>query len=408
MSSNTNNSNYNFNTNNNRLSIPNELWTEIQSRSFSSLVKHLQERSDLVQNMELMTIAGFCRNCLAKWIVVSAHTIADELRQYPSSSNIQRNSSSHCYSKDVIAVLDSLSYDDAAFEVYDCAYKEWKERHMKKASDEQMQRFQDSSKIHAKHDKDLLKPRIQKEEVNVICLRKLSDGNGLVNASTALPSSNLMSNVCCEDVSQMKTHDSKKELKGDQSTTSSSYEPPSPPSNLVDLQVGILTISDRAALGKYATGDLSGPAVEHSFLATIQQLQDKYHMKLACDIVRKTIVPDETNDIATTLRSWSRKEEDSVESQVSCNLIFTTGGTGFSSRDVTPEATRSVLERECKSLMLWTINECSKNQPMASLSRGTAGICGKALIINLPGNPAGAADMVRLMTPLVLHAVNDL
>ena len=80
----------------------------------------------------------------------------------------------------------------------------------------------------------------------------------------------------------------------------------------------------------------------------------------------------------------------------------------MSARDVTPEATRAVLTLECAGLMHFVTSECSQQQPLASLSRGTAGIRNHTVIANLPGNPKGVAEVVPLLLPLLVHAVADL
>ena len=90
------------------------------------------------------------------------------------------------------------------------------------------------------------------------------------------------------------------------------------------------------------------------------------------------------------------------------NLIFTTGGTGFSLRDLTPEATAAFLDCECKSLMVQVSNECAKHQPLTPLSRGIAGICEVALLSNLPGTPTGATEIVEMIISFAVYAIQDL
>ena len=88
-------------------------------------------------------------------------------------------------------------------------------------------------------------------------------------------------------------------------------------------------------------------------------------------------------------------------------MILTTGGTGFAPRDITPEATLSILDRECIGLMSWVSGVCSSIQPLAALSRGTAGISGNTIIVNLPGNPRGVGETMKVVFPLLLHALSD-
>jgi gephyrin len=157
--------------------------------------------------------------------------------------------------------------------------------------------------------------------------------------------------------------------------------------------LGILTISDRAATNQYETGDLSGPAVEDSVRSTLKAIGGT----VSCDILHKAIVADNVEQIQTTLKEWS-----------DCNLILTTGGTGFAAKDVTPEATVGILDKECRGLLSFVMTECSQQQPLASLSRGTAGIRGNSLIVNLPGNPKGVCEVVPILLPIVLHAISDM
>ena len=292
--------------------IPDTIWKQLEAGAFESLIQHLQERSDEVQNMDLMTISGFCRNCLAKWLVVEARKMAYNLQDQDPV---------------IVNALNGLGYDEAAEEVYGCGYKEWKKRYAKKASDEQMQKFQDSSSIHAKHDKELLK---KKPMINNI------------------PSS-LMSNVCCEDVEVCPAPEDK---------THRSYQAPLPPLSrdaALELKVGILTVSDRAATNQYVTGDLSGPAVEKALYSSVDKLvavaQQHEANRDTISIVscKSEIVPDDFAGKAITL--WSKPDDD-ASAIAPYNLIFTTGGTGFSLRDLTPEATAAFLDCECKSLMV--------------------------------------------------------
>ena len=178
--------------------------------------------------------------------------------------------------------------------------------------------------------------------------------------------------------------------------------PVPPPSNGVNLRIGILTVSDRASANQYKTGDLSGPAVEKSILTLVDQMNRSSSPSSVINFTvnSKAIVPDDISVISQTLKQWTS----------ACNLIFTTGGTGFAPRDVTPEATLSVLDRECHGLMTWASLECASSgeQPFAPLSRGTAGICGNSMIANLPGNPKGVEEVMQYVFPMLLHAVKDL
>jgi gephyrin len=243
--------------------------------------------------------------------------------------------------------------------------------------------------LHAKHDKELLAPRISS-----ISSRK-QDGetrDSTKNTCCLLPNKpqpSLLSNVCCEDAENIASLNE----------VTSQHILLHPPPGKMQLKVAILTVSDRAAANAYPTGDLSGPSVHSTILSQIERINSEFgDDKVSLDSLEKRIVPDELDEIKTILLTWAKESYD---------IIFTTGGTGFATRDVTPEATLAVIERECPGLMSWASIELTKKQPLATLSRASAGICGKSIIINLPGSPSGASEVVRLLFPLLLHAVND-
>lgn len=263
--------------------------------------------------------------------------------------------------------------------------------------------YNESIHFHATYDKDLLKERIDKSTLPIDT--NMKDMSATKQDDSAPPTS-LLSNVCCEDVDSMGIPavgpvicPLPQSIPTVKPSSSDLFVPVPPPKDGVYLRIGVLTISDRSFTKQYETGDLSGPAVERTLKSTIERLNSLASNSLIShDIVQRSIVPDELPVIAKTLQSWSTQ----------CNLIFTTGGTGFSPRDVTPEATVSILEKECRGLMLWASMECSRVQPLAALSRGTAGVRGKCLIVNLPGSPGGAAQVVTVLAPVLVHAVKDL
>lgn len=149
------------------------------------------------------------------------------------------------------------------------------------------------------------------------------------------------------------------------------------------IKAVVLTISDSGAQGQRE--DLSGPEVTSALIA------------LKAEIVATEIIPDERELIATRLRHFA-------DSSLA-NLIVTTGGTGFSKRDVTPEATRDVIDREAPGLAELMRAESVKITPLAALSRAVCGIRGGTLIINLPGSVRGARENLTAVSRLLPHAV---
>ncbi len=147
-------------------------------------------------------------------------------------------------------------------------------------------------------------------------------------------------------------------------------------------QVGIITISDRAALGVYE--DLGGPALAAACKS--------YGWTVAADV----LVPDEIDAIACAVES--------LEVQ-GCHLILTTGGTGVALRDLTPEAIRSVMRVELPGFGEIMRAESMKITPNAILSRSMAAIVGKSLVIALPGKPSGAVECLSFVHRAIPHAV---
>ncbi len=151
----------------------------------------------------------------------------------------------------------------------------------------------------------------------------------------------------------------------------------------MSLRFGILTISDRSSQGERP--DVSGPV-----LVTIVK-------DAGWRVERIDIVPDEMNVIQKKLVEWS--DQDIVD------VILTTGGTGFTPRDITPEATQQVVQRMAPGLAEAMRAQSLKITPHAMLSRGIAGIRGRTLIINLPGSPKAAQENLAVVIPVLPHAV---
>jgi len=150
--------------------------------------------------------------------------------------------------------------------------------------------------------------------------------------------------------------------------------------------VAILTVSDRAAQGRRE--DLSGPALRES-LTTLA----------GATVVDEAIVPDDVSAIEGALRHWVAQGVD---------LVLTTGGTGFAPRDVTPEATRRVVDREAPGLSEAMRAASLAHTPHAVLSRAVSGIADGTLIINLPGSPRAARENLEAILPALPHGLAKL
>jgi len=149
------------------------------------------------------------------------------------------------------------------------------------------------------------------------------------------------------------------------------------------IRFGILTLSDRSATGERA--DASGPA-----LADLIRAQ-------GWSVTKQAILPDDESAIRATLTEWA--DSGTVD------VILTSGGTGFAPRDITPEATRAIIEREAPGLVETMRAESLKKTPHAMLSRAIAGIRKRTLIVNLPGSPKGAVENLQTILPVLPHAV---
>ena len=154
------------------------------------------------------------------------------------------------------------------------------------------------------------------------------------------------------------------------------------PLQQMQIQVGIITISDRASAGDYK--DLGGPALKEAA------------QKARWQFVAEAIVTDDANRIQDTIRSFSKQ---------GCGLVLTTGGTGISPRDVTPEAIRAIMRVELPGFGEVMRAESMKITPNSILSRSLAAIVDHALVIALPGKPSGAVECLGFVKGAIPHGV---
>jgi molybdenum cofactor synthesis domain-containing protein len=150
------------------------------------------------------------------------------------------------------------------------------------------------------------------------------------------------------------------------------------------VRVGILTISDLGAVGQRA--DTSGDAI-------VDWAADRGY-----EVVVRSVVADETDRISGKLARWADSNE--------VDVVLTTGGTGLTERDVTPEATGAILEREAEGIAEAIRAASGPGFPRAWLSRGRAGTRGKTLIVNLPGSTNGVKEGLAVLAEFVDHAVD--
>ncbi|HXH51654.1 MAG TPA: MogA/MoaB family molybdenum cofactor biosynthesis protein [Terriglobia bacterium] len=153
-----------------------------------------------------------------------------------------------------------------------------------------------------------------------------------------------------------------------------------------NFRARILILSDLATRGERE--DRSGPAVREIL---------KAH---GWDVTALEILPDEPDQIRSRLEAWTDSED--------CDAVFTSGGTGVGPRDVTPEATRSVIETEVPGLAELMRAEGIKSTPLAALSRAVAGVRKGKLIVNLPGSPRGARESLESIIEILPHAIEQI
>jgi molybdenum cofactor synthesis domain-containing protein len=151
------------------------------------------------------------------------------------------------------------------------------------------------------------------------------------------------------------------------------------------MRTAILTVSTSVAAGR--SEDLSGQALA----------------ELASQAGGEIVAQDVVADDAEAIEAWLR-----AQVQAGTSVILTTGGTGFTPDDVTPEATRAVIEREAPGIAEAMRAESRRHTPMGILSRGMSGLAGRSLIVNFPGNPKAIRELFGVIAPILEHAVGTL
>lgn len=149
-------------------------------------------------------------------------------------------------------------------------------------------------------------------------------------------------------------------------------------------KAAVLTMSDRCA--KRERQDESGRVIQ------------EFLKKISVEVVKYEIIPDEVDIIKAKLIDYS--------DELKVDLVLTDGGTGFTPRDVTPEATRAVIDKEVPGIPEAMRSECFKLSPRAILSRAVAGIRGRTLIINFPGSPKAVKESLEVIMDIIVHALD--
>ena len=150
-----------------------------------------------------------------------------------------------------------------------------------------------------------------------------------------------------------------------------------------EIRAGILTVSDRSSRGERP--DRTGPVIEELLTS------------MGWRVSKSLVIPDDLEKIKGTLIEWVEKGD--------IDLLFTAGGTGFSARDITPEATSQIIDRPAPGLTEVMRARSMQITPHAMLSRAVAGIRGRTLVINLPGSPKAAREHLEVVLPVLGHAV---
>ena len=325
--------------------------------AFRAIVGHLQGVSEDCSNIDIMNAAGMCRNCVAKWY----------------------------HGGMVYAGATDATYESALESVYGESYGSWKAKHQKKATEEQLARFEATKRYHAKHvPVAQITPAVPRNSPRSPRAAGIAAAAGDFNITVAPPPKKAPpprvpvapgAEPCC--------YDDDDDDVDDEDGAGAGAVSPAPPPAAKTLKLGILTVSDRASKGTYK--DETGPALEKAL--------DAY----AVD-VKRAIVPDDAAEIAAAIAKWADADR---------TLVLTAGGTGFGPRDVTPEATKEVLDKEAPGIIdVVHADALKRGSDLDSLlSRATAGVRKACVVVNLPGRPAAATRNANVLLPTLLKAV---
>ncbi|KAJ1460444.1 MoaB/Mog domain-containing protein [Pelagophyceae sp. CCMP2097] len=301
-------------------------------------------------------------------LVAHLRSVSDEAPNIDvmNASGMCRNCLCKWYEAGARATGGAASLAAAQLAVYGEPYADWKKAHAKPATPEQLALFEATKPWHAKHVKAPAtgEPATAAEPAPAAAEPPAA---AVGSAVAARPE------PCCYE---------------DDAAPLGEPGPPPPPS--ARIRLGVLTVSDRAAAGTYE--DASGPAVvEAARLAFGAGLQ----------VVCTAIVADDADAIGRVLCSWA---DDGA-----CDLVLTTGGTGFGPRDVTPEATRAVLHKLAPGLIdaAHAARKSGGEQALLDslLSRAVAGVRKACVVVNLPGRPQAAAANTRALAPTLRRAL---